>query len=71
MKKSPNPEWMLTNIAIGSMIGTFLAILLVQRELNFTFAIWYLAVVALVVAGNTIYVFYKKKRKGNKRKTKV
>lgn len=62
MKKSQNPEWWLSKIAIASMVGTFLSILIMQRELNLTFAIWYLVVVLLVVVGNVIYVFSKRKR---------
>lgn len=65
MKKSQNPEWRLSLIAIASMIGTFLSILIMQRELNLKFAMWYFIVVLFVVAGNTIYVFYKRKRKGD------
>lgn len=63
MKKSPNPEWRLSSFALATMIGTFGSILLVQRELNLTFAIWYLAIVAVIVSGNAMYVFYKRKKK--------
>lgn len=44
------------------MLGTFIGIFVVQRELNLTFVIGYLAVFGLVVASNTIYVLYKRKK---------
>lgn len=55
-------EWRLSVMALTALLGTFGAIFVVQRELNLTFAIWYLSVFALVVAGNAIYVFYKRKK---------
>ena len=66
MKKLQNPEWRLSMAAIASTIGTFLSIIIVQRELNATFAMWYLVIVVLVVAGNAIYVFYKRKTSNGK-----
>lgn len=62
MKKSEYPEWRLSVFALTTMLGTFIGIFVVQRDLNLTFAIWYLAVVALVVAGNAIYVLYRRKK---------
>lgn len=62
MKKSENSEWRLSMFALTTMLGTFIGIFVVQRELSLTFAIWYLAVVVLVVVGNAIYVVYKKKK---------
>ncbi|SFL93663.1 hypothetical protein [Salibacterium qingdaonense] len=62
MKKSEYSEWRLSVLALTAMLGTFIGIFVVQRDLNLTFVIWYLAVVALVVVGNAIYVLYKKKK---------
>lgn len=66
MKRLEKPEWRLSKVAIASTIGTFLSILIVQRELNLTFAMWYSAVVSLVIAANMIYVFFKRKRSNRK-----
>lgn len=62
MKRLEKPEWRLSMVAIASTIGTFLSILIVQRELNLTFAMWYLTVVGLVIAANVIYVLLKRKK---------
>ena len=62
MKKVSLSEWKLSVIALAALLGTFISIIFFQRELNLTFAIWYLSIFALVVAGNAIYVFYKRKR---------
>ena len=66
MKKSKNSEWRLSMAAIATTIGTFLSIFIMQGELNAIFAMWYLAVVVLVIAGNAIYVFYKRKTSSGK-----
>lgn len=62
MKKLAHSEWRLSVMALSALLGTFFAIIVVQVELNLTFAIGYLAVFALVVAGHAIYVFYKRKK---------
>lgn len=62
MKALEKSEWRLSLIAIASTIGCFLSIIIVQRELNPTFAMWFLAGALLVIAGNAIYVFSKRKR---------
>lgn len=65
MKKVKNlshSEWRLSVMALAALIGTFISILVVLRELNQTFVIGCLAVYALVVIGNAIYVFYKRKK---------
>ena len=62
MKKDIPSEWRLSVLALMIMLGTFIGIFVVQRELNLTFVIGYLAVFGLVVAGNTIYVLYKRKK---------
>ncbi|WP_347550014.1 hypothetical protein ABFG93_00340 [Pseudalkalibacillus hwajinpoensis] len=62
MTKLVHSEWRLSVMALAALLGTFIAIFVVRRELNLTFAIGYLAVFALVVAGNAIYVLYKRKK---------
>ena len=62
MKKDVPSEWRLSVLALMIMLGTFIGIFVVQHELNLTFAIGYLAVFGLVLAGNTIYVLYKRKK---------
>ncbi|THE09569.1 hypothetical protein E1I69_21850 [Bacillus timonensis] len=62
MKKLVHSEWKLSVMALQALLGTFIAIFVVQRELNLTFAIGYLIVFAVVVAGNAIYVLYKRKK---------
>jgi hypothetical protein len=47
-------------MALMALIGTIGAILIMQHELNLIFAMWYMSVFALVVAGNAIFVLYKK-----------
>lgn len=68
MNKRAHSEWRVSVTALAALLGTFISIIVMQRELNLTFAIWYLSVFALVVAGNAIYVCYKRKnnRTGNK-----
>lgn len=56
-------DWKSSVIALVALLGTFIAIIVFQRELNLTSAIWYLSIFALVAAGNAIYVFYKRKKK--------
>ncbi len=55
-------EWKLSVYALATMIGTFLGIFIVLRELNLIFVMIYLAVVALIIAGNAIYIFSKRKK---------
>ncbi|WP_100013241.1 hypothetical protein [Lentibacillus sediminis] len=62
MRNLAHSEWKLSVMALAALIGTFTSILVVQRELNQTFAIGCLAVYALVVVSNAIYVFYKRKK---------
>ena len=62
MKKLAHSEWRLSVMTLSSLLGTFIAIYVVQRELNLTFAICYLAVWVLVVISNAIYVLYNKKK---------
>lgn len=69
LKKLVHSEWKVSVMTLQALLGTFIAIFVVQRELNLTFAIGYLIVFAVVVAGNAIYVLYKRKKnngKGNK-----
>ncbi|MFD2628155.1 hypothetical protein [Oceanobacillus kapialis] len=67
MKKVKNlshSEWRLSVMAaLVALIGNFIAIFVVLRELNITYVIGCLVVFALVVVANTIYVFYKRKKK--------
>lgn len=66
MKKVKNlahSEWRLSVMALAALIGNFIAIFIVLRELNITYVIGCLVVFALVVVANTIYVFYKRKKK--------
>lgn len=62
LKEHENSQWRLSVFALTAMLGTFIGIFVMQGDLNLTFAIWYLAVVALIVAANAAYVFYKKKK---------
>ncbi|MYL29095.1 hypothetical protein GLW03_04625 [Halobacillus halophilus] len=62
MKNLSHSEWRLSVMALAALIGAFVAIFVVLGELNSTFVIWCLAVFALVVAGNAIYVFNKRKK---------
>ncbi|MFC5602486.1 hypothetical protein [Sporosarcina koreensis] len=62
MKTRPNSEWRLSIITLTGLLGAFIAISVMNRELNLIFALGYLSVFALVVAGNAIYVFYKRKK---------
>ncbi|WP_101844688.1 hypothetical protein [Halobacillus sp. Marseille-P3879] len=48
-------------MALAALLGTFIAIFIVRGELNLIFAIGYVSVFALVVAGNAIYVLNKRK----------
>lgn len=64
MNKLSHSEWRLSVMALTSLLGNFIAIIVVQGELILTFAIGYLSVFALVVAGNAIYVLYKRKNNG-------
>lgn len=65
MAAAKKSKWMLSLIALSSMIGTFSGILIVQRELNLTFVMWYMVIVAVIVALNALYVLFKRKRNGN------
>ncbi|WP_281974372.1 hypothetical protein [Halobacillus litoralis] len=49
-------------MALAALIGNFIAIFVVLRELNLTYVIGCLVVFALVVCGNAIYVRYKRKK---------
>ncbi|WP_404407983.1 hypothetical protein [Jeotgalibacillus malaysiensis] len=51
----------LSDYAIATMLGTFIGIFIVLGELNLTFVLIYLALIALIVAGNAIYIASKKK----------
>jgi LPXTG-motif cell wall-anchored protein len=62
MKNFAHSEWRISVLALATLIGTFIAIFIVQRELNLTFANWFLVGFTLVVAGNATYVFYKRKK---------
>ncbi|GKV57529.1 hypothetical protein NCCP2222_34760 [Sporosarcina sp. NCCP-2222] len=62
MKILLHPDWIVSRLAITALIGTFIAILFVNRELNLTFAIWFLSLVSLMVACNVIYVIFKRKK---------
>ncbi|MCM3711948.1 hypothetical protein M3191_15550 [Sporosarcina luteola] len=62
MKFLTHYEWRISKIALTALLGTFIAIIVIQRELNLTFAIGYLAFFAVVVACNAIYVFFKRKK---------
>jgi O-antigen/teichoic acid export membrane protein len=62
MKNLVHSDWRISVMALATLIGTFIAIFVVKRELNLTFAIWYLVAFVLVVAGNATYVFYKRKK---------
>lgn len=55
-------EWKLSVYAVAAMIGTFIGIFIVLRELNLTFVMIYLAIVAFIIAGNAIYVFSNRKK---------
>ena len=67
MKKPAPSEWRFSTFALSTMLGTFIGIFAVQRELNPEFVIGYLTVLALIVVWNAIYVFSKKKKNKNKR----
>lgn len=65
MKKLIHSDWKLSVIALWAMIGAFVGIIVVRRELNVKFVMGYLFVVALLVGGNAIYVYYKSKKRNN------
>ncbi|AJD90285.1 hypothetical protein JMA_09680 [Jeotgalibacillus malaysiensis] len=52
--------WKLSVYVIATMLGTFIGIFIVLGELNLTFMLIYLAVIALIVAGNAIYIVLKR-----------
>ncbi|MFB1083035.1 hypothetical protein [Jeotgalibacillus sp. JSM ZJ347] len=62
MNKLIQSGWKLSVYAVATMLGTFIGIFVVLRELNLTFVLIYLAVVAFIIAGNAIYVFIKSKK---------
>ncbi|MFB1083375.1 hypothetical protein [Jeotgalibacillus sp. JSM ZJ347] len=49
-------------MAIVTMFTTYISVLVVQRELNLTYAIVHLSIVLLVMAGNAIYILFKRKK---------
>ncbi|AYC30569.1 hypothetical protein [Paenisporosarcina cavernae] len=55
-------EWKLSVLAIATMFTTFIGVLIVQRELNFTYAFVHLVIVLVVVLGNAMYILYKRKK---------
>lgn len=61
MRNLAHSEWRLSVMSLATLIGIFVSILIFLRELNQTFVISCLAVYALVVVSNAIYVFYKRK----------
>lgn len=66
MKIPSNPDWIVSRLAITALIGTFIGIFVVERELNLTFALWYLSIVGCVVACNWIFVISKRKNNSDK-----
>ncbi|KHE71788.1 hypothetical protein [Halobacillus sp. BBL2006] len=70
MKKLAHSEWRLSVMALAALIGNFIAIYIVLRELSLKYVIGCLIVFALVVTANTIYVFYKRKKNNGAGKEK-
>ncbi|TFE00610.1 hypothetical protein [Jeotgalibacillus salarius] len=55
-------EWKLSVYTVAAMLGTFLGIFIVLRELNLIFVMIYLGIVAFIISGYAIYISTKRKK---------
>ena len=60
MKNLSHSKWRLSVMVLAALIGSYIAIFVVLRELSTTFVIGSIIVFILVVVLNAIYVFNKR-----------